>query len=157
MSLRPNAGRPQGWARALVLAIPSLRGAWLPLEPALGCLLYIGRGGTLNTPSKDANRSQYLTWGLGPSWLPWQRQGSPSKVERGPWEIAYLSESSVTLAQERGIPALSPRSLQAGSLSGRQVWLSCCVSLAAQVFPQCTANGSRSCPRALKVSRGKPR
>lgn len=84
-----------------------------------GCLLYTGRGGTLNTPSKDANGSQYLTWGLWLSWLPWQQQGSHSpKVERGPWEIAYLSESSVTLAQERGIPALSPRSLQA-DLEGR--------------------------------------
>lgn len=44
------------------------------------------------------------------------------------------------------IPAPSPSSLQTGSLAGRRVWVSYCVSLAAQVFPQRTTNGSGSCP-----------
>lgn len=86
LECRPAIGLGQGSG----LAILSLRWAWLSLEPAFpacltqeGVVPYTGRGGALNTPSKDANGSQYPTWGLGFLGCPGRDSILP-KVERGP-------------------------------------------------------------------------
>lgn len=117
---RVPAARATGLGQGSGVRHLSLSGAQLPLEPAcLGCLTYIAKGGTSNTPRMPIEANIRLEgWGF--LCCPGRDPILP-KVERGPWGIAYLSESSVTLARERGIPALSPRSLRAGSLAGRGV------------------------------------